>query len=496
MQWVESRSENFLSAPQGRGAAARAAMAVAADGRFLGLRVALTADLGAYLHHNTMTPPILAASLVAGVYDIGTVEVTLTGVATNKVPTGPYRGAGRPEGAYIAERMADLTAGRLGLDPVAVRRRNFIRPADFPYKSALGDEIDFADYGLLLDRLCKRIDYDGTRLRHYDERSAGRLPGLGLAVFLEPTGRGLWESASVEVQAGGALVARMGSSSHGQGHETAFAQVLADELQVDPPDVTITYGDSAEVPAGMGTYSSRSAMLGGSALLLAARELAGRLCDRGAVLLGLPRSAVSLRAGAAVAGDGRTVSLAQIIAGLDAGRLREEFRVTSRFTLDVPLFASGAFAVELEIAPDTGKVLIRRIAAVHDGGRILNPLIAEGQVAGGALQGLGEALTEEAAYDTDGQLLSGSFMSYGILGASDAPVVQSEFVETAVARTPVGAKGIGETGATGMPPPTANAVADALRQLGITDIQMPFRPERLWRYIQDAQLSGSGDGAV
>ncbi len=491
VQWTETRSENFLAAPQGRGQSADVALAVDADGRFLGMRVQLLADLGAYLHFNTFTPPLLAAGLVAGVYKTGAVEVTVTGVATNKVPTGPYRGAGRPEGAYIAERMADLAARRLGIDPVEIRRRNLIAPADFPYQTALGDRIDFCDYPRLMERACELIDYDGTRRRHAAERLAGRLPGLGIAVFSEPTGRGLWESASVEVAKDGTMLARMGSSSHGQGHATAFAQVLADELELDPAQVAITYGDSAEVPAGMGTYSSRSAMLAGSALVLAARDLRERLCQRGADQLELPRAAVSWQGGRVVAADGREVSSADIAGGLDAAALARDFTAASRFTLDTPLYAAGAFAVELEIDPDTGKITIRRIAGVHDGGRILNPKIAEGQVTGAVVQGLGEALSEEAVYAEDGQLISGSLMTYGMLAAPDVPGMEGEFIETGPALTPVGAKGIGETGTTGIPAATANAVADALWSLGVRDVQMPFGPERIWRYIRTASLTTS-----
>lgn len=489
IRWIETRSENFLAAPQGRGETLSASLAIDAHGRFLGLKVSLLADLGAYLRPDTMTPPMLASSLVAGVYDIPAVEVEVVGVATNKVPTGPYRGAGRPEGAFVSERLAELAATAIQIDSLEIRRRNFIKPASFPFTNAVGDVLDSADFPRLLDRLVELVDYESTRVRHAAERREGRLPGLGIAIFLEPTGRGLWESAAVQVESDGRVVAHMGSSSHGQGHETTFAQVLADALQLRPEEVSIRYGDSTAGPPGMGTYASRSAMLGGSALMLAADELIVRLREAAAMDLGVDPAEIVWRGGRAECGDGRSMGLIQIaVSSTERERQGDSTPLLSakaRFDLAVPLFASGAFAVEVEVDPETGAVNVRRIVAVHDGGRILNPIIAEGQIVGGAVQGLGEALTEEMSYDADGQLVSGSFLSYGLISAVEAPHFTSEFARpSSTVGTPVGAKGIGESGATGVPVATANAVADSLRSLGATEIQMPFGPERLWRAMK------------
>ncbi len=501
VSWIETRSENFLAAPQGRGQSLDASLAIDSEGRFLGLKVRITSDLGAYLRPDTMTPPMLASSLVAGVYDIPAVEVDVIGVATNKVPTGPYRGAGRPEGAFVSERLADLAAEVAGLDVTEIRRRNFVKPEAFPYTTAVGDVLDAADFPGLLARVLELADYDATRARHRQERAAGRLPGLGLAVFLEPTGRGLWETASVEVCPDGSVVAHLGSCSHGQGHETTFAQVLADALSLRPEEVTIDFGDSSVVDPGMGTYASRSAMLSGSALLVAAADLVDRLRTAAAHHLEVATSEVEWRGGGALSSDGRSMDLKEIALAVLARPERWEPQwplvAHARFDLPVPLFASGAFAVEIEIDPETGIIKVDRIAAVHDGGRILNPTIAEGQIMGGAVQGLGEALTEMATYDPDGQLTSGSFLSYGVLSAVEIPEFSSEFaIPASVTGTPIGAKGIGESGATGVPAATANAIADALRDIGAPVLQMPFDPERIWRVLCDARTTGSGQQSL
>ncbi|MGH9299601.1 MAG: xanthine dehydrogenase family protein molybdopterin-binding subunit, partial [Acidimicrobiales bacterium] len=361
VSWIESRSENFLAAHQGRGQSAHVELALAKSGKFLGVRVRLRADLGAYLHPATTIPPLLASTLVAGVYEIGAVEVSVTGVATNKVPTGPYRGAGRPEAAYFIERIVDLAARELSVDPVELRRRNLVAASAFPFTTALGGVLDSGDYPELLRRVCEMAGYEATRERHELERAGGRLPGLGVAVFLEPAGLGLWESASLTIEPDGSVVARVGSSSNGQGHETVFAQVTADALGIEPSMVAVRFGDSADVPAGMGTYSSRSAALAGSALVEAARGLTAELCRRAEEVLGSGELGFSWSEGAAREPGGRSLSLREL-----AGRAEtrgERLEETARFSMPGPVYSSGAFAIEVEIDRETGELSTRRVLA-------------------------------------------------------------------------------------------------------------------------------------
>jgi carbon-monoxide dehydrogenase large subunit len=276
VKWVETRSESFLASYQGRGQEVQAELAVDAGGRFLALRARVLADLGAYLYPITAAPPVTTAMLLTGAYDVAAVDVEVLGVATNKVPTGPYRGAGRPEGAYVAERLADLAAADLGADPATVRRRNFIPPERFPYATALGFTYDSGEYGRALDRACALLGYRARRAEQRAARAAGRLYGIGLCVFVERAGAGLWEHGSVSLGPDGRATVRTGSTPHGQGHHTTFAQIAADALGLAPGEVTVEAGDTATVPAGMGTYASRSVTTGGSAVHLAAREVAAK----------------------------------------------------------------------------------------------------------------------------------------------------------------------------------------------------------------------------
>ena len=477
VKWVESRSENFAAAYQGRGQRAACELAVAGDGRFLALRVRVVADVGAYLYPPTTVPPVLTGSLVTGVYDVPAASVEVLGVATTKVPTGPYRGAGRPEGAYISERLADLAAAELGLDRAEIRRRNLVR--SFPYRTAVGTTVDSGDFPRLLRRTCELLDYDGERDRQRQAQARGEVCGVGLCVFLEPAGLGFWESAAVSVQPGGLVVAQVGSSSHGQGHETAFAQLLADALELGLDQVVIRYGDTATAPPGVGTFASRSAIVGGSALVTAAAQLKEQALARAAEVLGVPAAGLCWRDGQVVA-DGRAVALTDLGGDLSA---------TAKFQLTAPVYSSGGYGATVGIDRQTGALCVRRLVAVHDVGRVLNPLLAEGQVAGATLQGFAEAVSEQVSYDDDGQLLTGSFLSYGILSAAEAPVVHSEFIETPSPLNPLGVRGVGETGTTAMPAVMASAVTDALRPFGVRHLDPPYTPERLY-YAMEGECEG------
>jgi aerobic carbon-monoxide dehydrogenase large subunit len=489
VRWIEDRSENFLAAYQGRGFRAHAELAVGADGRFLAVRARLLFDLGAYLFPNTAFVPVTAAVLVIGAYATPAANVEVVGVATNRVPTGPYRGAGRPEGAYVAERLADLAARELGLDPAEIRRRNLIAPDRFPYTTPLGLTYDSGQYAAALDRACERIGYDRRRAEQGQARAEGRLVGLGLSVTIERAGTGLWESGAVEVEPGGDVIVRTGSSAHGQGHETTFAQIAADVLGIDVGRVRVDAGDSAEVPEGVGTFGSRSVTVGGSAVFEAATAVRDEACRIAARMLGVEGGGVDWREGAAVAA-GREVTLGEIAAAAAADPGAPRLSAQAQFTLPGLVFPYGAYAVAIEIDPATGALSVERIVAVDDAGRLVNPLLAEGQVIGATVQGLGQALWEEMVHDEDGQPLTGNLTLYGIAGAPEVPPIESEFLQTPSPFNPLGAKGVGESGSIALPAALANAVADALGPLGVTHLDPPYTPEKLWRAIRHAPRGG------
>lgn len=435
IKWVEDRLENFLAAYQGRGLEAEAELAVAADGRFLALRARLFADLGAYLYPTTAVPGHTTAMLLTGAYAIPAAEVQLVGAATNKPPTGPYRGAGRPEAALVIERLVEEAARALGVDPFELRRRNFVQRDAFPYETPLGWTYDSGDYERCLELVLELLGLEERRAEVARARAEGRVAGIGAGMVIERCG-GLWESASVERGEDGRVVVRTGSSPHGQGHETTFAQIASDELGVAPENVTVVWGDSQEVGAGIGTFASRSVAMGGSAVVEACRRLR------------------------------------------ESGGDRAEARFESPL-----LFSSGAYAAAVEIERETGRLHVCALAAVDDPGTVINPLLAEGQVRGAVAQGLGECLVEEAVYDEEGQPRTASFADYKLLTAAEIPHLASAFAETPSPHNPLGAKGVGEAGAIGTPAALANAVADALAAEGLPGLGPPFTEERLWRAL-------------
>jgi carbon-monoxide dehydrogenase large subunit len=465
LKWVEDRVENFLGAYQGRGVEAEVELGLDARGRILAVRASILADLGAYLLPTTPIPPHTTAMLMTGCYEIPAAAVSVRGARTDKVPTGPYRGAGRPEAAYFLELTVDRAARDLGLDPVELRRRNLIR--SFPYRSPLGWTYDSGDYQRCLDRALELAPPE----RASDEK---RVVGTGVAMYVERAG-GNWESARVRVLATGQVIAESGSCPHGQGHETTFAQIVADRLGVEVGDVELRFGDTAVVPPGVGTYASRSVAMGGSALVRAIDRILEQGAGIAADLLGCPADQLT-RYGPRWAGpNGRSVTLAEI-----AGA-RHGLEAEARFESDL-VFGSGAYAAVVEIERETGRLAVRRVAAVDDAGTIINPLLAEGQVLGGAVQGLGAVLTEEAVHDADGQPRNASFVEYGLLSAVEQAPIVTAFVRTPSPNNPLGAKGIGEGGAIGTPAAIGNAVADAL---GGHAPDPPFTPEKLWRALRE-----------
>ncbi|MDQ7843015.1 MAG: xanthine dehydrogenase family protein molybdopterin-binding subunit [Armatimonadota bacterium] len=499
LRWIESRRDNLLGSYQGRGLDAEMEMALDGEGRILAVRARLVADLGAYLFPATPVPSLTTGMLLVGAYAIPHASVEVVGVATNKVPTGPYRGAGRPEAAYLVERMVDLAARQTGIDPVELRRRNAI-PADrFPYTTPLGFTYDSGDYTAALDRLCQIIDYERARAEQRRAREAGRLQGVGVALYVERAGSQLWESAAASVEPSGRVVVRIGSNPHGQGHETTFSQIAAEVLRIDPDLITVEHGDSALVPRGVGTFGSRSITVGGSALLLVLEKIRTQAAAIAAHLLEAAPADIEWEDGRLFVRGAprRSVAFADVAAAAyQPGRLppgmEMGLQASGIFVLPRPVFPFGAYGAVVEIDPETGQVRLLTVAAVDDAGRIVNPLLAEGQVIGGVIQGLGEAFTEVFVYGEDGQPLSASFTEYALLRAADAPVVHSEFRETPSPINPLGAKGVGEAGTIGVLAAVANAVMDALAPLGIRHLDFPLTPARLWAAIRERRSTGWG----
>jgi aerobic carbon-monoxide dehydrogenase large subunit len=491
IKWIEDRRENFTSSSQARGIDADIEVAVEADGRIVALRATAVADIGAYLFTTSATPCTRVVDLLTGAYDIPVARVTLVGAATNKVPTGPYRGAGRPEAAYLIERMVDRVAAELGLDPVAVRRRNLIGRDRFPYKSALGALYDSGDYVTALDRACALVEYDRWREEQRRARAGGRLLGIGVALYVEPAASRLWESAAVVVNPDGGVIVRTGSTAHGQGHDTTFAQIAAETLQVPLEAITVEQGDSAVMPKGVGTFGSRSAVLGGSAVLGEAEKIKSKMQKIAAHLLEAAEADIRWTDGRlhVQGAPGRAVTFQDVAAAAHQGRVPEGsdpgLEASGTFSVPGEVYPFGAYIVVVEVERETGEVRILRFAAVDDAGRIINPLLAEGQVIGAIVQGLGQALVEEAVYDENGQLVTGTFGDYAMLRAAHAPAVTAEFTETLSPYNPLGAKGIGEAGTVGTPPVVVNAVLDALAPLGVRSVDLPLTQEKLWRLLRN-----------
>ncbi|MBI2460606.1 MAG: molybdopterin-dependent oxidoreductase [Candidatus Rokubacteria bacterium] len=499
VKWIETRSESFTATMHGRGQRHEAELAVAADGTFLGLRARGVADLGAAPECFTCGPPILAGRLITGAYRIPAAEFSVRGVYTHKTPAGPYRGAGRPEGSYLIERLADLAAAELGIDPVEIRRRNFIPPEAFPYKAPSGLTYDTGRYALTLDKALEILDYPGFRAEQARLRGEGRYLGLGISTFVETAGTGPskalpvsgFEYGAVRVEATGKVTVLTGISPHGQGQETTFAQIVADELGVEPEDVIVLHGDTAVVPAGFGTGGSRGTCVGGSAVYLAAQTVKAKARRIVAHLLeaapedvvledgkwsvrGFPARALTLREIAAAAHRA-----AKLPPGMEPGLEASSVFDPPDFT--VPF---GVYLAVVEVLPETGEVRLHRFIGVDDVGNVLSPLLLEGQLHGGIAQGIAQALWEEVVYDEGGQLLTGSLMDYAVPKADGLPFFELDRTVTPTPLNPLGAKGVGEAGAVGAPQAVVNAVVDALAPFGVRHLDPPLRPEKLWRAIQ------------
>ncbi|MEA2641041.1 MAG: aerobic carbon-monoxide dehydrogenase large subunit [Chloroflexota bacterium] len=499
VKWIASRREDIVTTIQGRDQSMTSELALSRDGTMLGLKVRVVANLGAYLQSSTAGPPQRMMVMAPGCYQIRNVRVEIVAVFTNTVPTGPYRGAGRPEAVLNIERMADQAARELGIDRLELRRKNFIQPEQFPYKTATGVEYDSGDYERALDEALNLSHYDDLIRRRDEARARGELAGIGVSTFVEPSGGAGFESGTIRVERTGEITVLTGSSSHGQGHETVFAQVVGEKLGLPLDRIVVRHGDTVAVQQGTGTFGSRSAIMGGGALSTAADRVIEKARGIAALLLDTAaeeEEIVQTEGGFAVAGSPeRTVNWRQVAAAAYAGRVPpgEEpgLQATAFFDPKREAWGFGAHVAMIRIDRDTGAPTLDTLVLVDDCGVIINPMIVEGQIHGGVAQGLGEAFREQMLFDKDGTVLTGTLMDYAVMRAADMPPLVLGETVTPNPFNPLGVKGVGEAGTNGAPPAVANAVMDALAPLGITHVDMPYTAPKLWAAIKAATGSAS-----
>ena len=507
IKWTAERSESFITDAHGRDHVTVAELAMDGNGKFLALREHTTANLGAYLStFSSCIPTILHSTLLAGQYTTPVIYSEIKAVFTNTVPVDAYRGAGRPEATYLLERLVDTAARELKLDPAELRRRNFIR--SFPYQTPVALMYDTGDYDATLDRAVELADVAGFAARRAESEKKGLRRGLGYAAYIEACGiapsniagalgarAGLFEAGEVRVHPTGKVTVFTGSHSHGQGHETTFAQVVADKLGIDIEDVDIQHGDTGKTLFGMGTYGSRSLSVGGTAIVKALDKVVAKGKKIAAHLLEAADADIEFANGEfRVAGTDRKKSFAEValtayvphnfpLDKLEPGLNENAFYDPTNFT-----FPAGTYVCEVEVDPATGAVRIDRFSACDDFGNVVNPMIVEGQVHGGLAQGIGQALTEGCVYNEDGQLVTGTYMDYAMPRADDLPHFVVETAKgTPCTHNPLSVKGCGEAGAIGSTPAVVNAIVDALAPLGVRDIAMPATPYSVWKAIQAAQ---------
>ncbi|HEV2439195.1 MAG TPA: xanthine dehydrogenase family protein molybdopterin-binding subunit [bacterium] len=509
VKWIETRRENMLTTTHGRAQVADLEAAAERDGRLRGLRMRLLADLGGELASLTAIIPTLTPLMIQGPYKIPAIHSELLALYTNTCPTAAYRGAGRPEATYYLERVMDLVAREAGLDPAEVRRRNFIPPSEFPYKTLTGATYDSGEYAKPLDEALRLSDYRALRQRQAASRREGRLVGVGVASYVEICGFGPWELGTVRMNPDATVTVITGTSPHGQGDATGFAQIAADALGVSPQDVTVVHGDTLMVQFGGGTSGSRSMSLGGSAVHLASLEVREQILGIAANMLEAATSDLVLEnRGVTVRGaPGRTVALADIAKAAYAAkhlpdRQSPGLEATSRFKSQGTTFPFGTHVCVVDVDPDTGGVRLERYVCVDDCGRVINPLLVDGQIHGGIAQGAAQALLEWAVYDENGQMLTAALSEYAVPKAHDVPRVERGASVTPTPRNPLGAKGIGEAATIGSTPCVVNAVVDALAHLGVRHLDMPLSPERVHAAIAaaggpapDGTGSPAADGA-
>jgi len=489
MRWIGERGECFLTDTQGRDNRSRAEAAFDADGRILALRIDTIANMGAYPGHlGPAVPVVLGPRVQNGVYDVPLVHARVRAAFTNTMTVSPYRGAGQPEAVYLIERLFDAAAASIGIDPVTLRRRNHIAAAAMPFRTATGVVYDSGDYDGNLDAALRLADWDGYAARQAASRARGLLRGRGLANYIQVAAGVPMEWGALKVGGDGAVVVRTGTHNHGQGHETVFAQIVADRLGVPYDSVTLVQGDTDTIPRGFGTHGSRSVIMaaslidGNAATLIArARAIAG------ARLEAAEEDLVYADARFTVAGTNLSVGLFEI-AGLCEQAGEPPLEAQSDFKLPDATYPCGVHVCEVEVDADTGAVRIDRFAAIDEVGRAINPMILFGQSHGGIAQGVGQALMECCRYDREtAQMLTASPLDYCLPRADDLPSIEVALAEAPSPTNPLGVKGAGESGATGAPPAVINAILDALRPLGVRHVDMPATPETVWQAIRAAR---------
>jgi carbon-monoxide dehydrogenase large subunit len=489
VKWIPSRSEALLGDAQGRDQNVSAELALDADGRFLALRWTGSHNVGAYIEGAGAIPILFSLKLATTVYDIPAVAVTSSLVFTNTAPTVPYRGAGRPEAVYIMERLVGQAAQEMSIDPAELRKKNLIRPDAFPYETRTGWRYDTGNYAAAMAKCQALADWDGYAERRARSEAAGKYRGRGIVYYVDNTGI-FNERMELRFDPGSEITIVAGTLSHGQGHETTYAQMVSDWLGVPEDKIHLAQADTDEVAIGRGTYASRSMMIGGSALRAAADEVIERGKRFAAHFMEADAADIAFADGAfTIAGTDRSMPIAQVAQmsfipiGLPS-ELGVGLQGTGAFSSDVPSFPNGCHICEVEIDPETGEVALDRYTVVDDVGTVINPLLAKGQIHGGVAQGAGQALIEDVVYDRDsGQLLTGTLMDYGIPRADTVPAITIDFSPVPSTTNPLGAKGVGEGGTVASTPTVMNAILDALAPLGVTDVPMPATPERIWQAI-------------
>ncbi|MGZ0190522.1 MAG: xanthine dehydrogenase family protein molybdopterin-binding subunit, partial [Alphaproteobacteria bacterium] len=519
VKWTSDRREDLLTTSQAFDETVEAEMALDGEGRLLGLKALILGDVGAYSVYpwTAALEPMQVAGFLPGPYDLRNYNARVVAVATSKTPTGPYRGVGRPAAAFVLERLMDMGAKRLGLDPAEIRRRNLVKPNQFPYRTGSGIVWDQSGFVECLEMACDGIGYEALKAERQAARTNGRWFGIGIASYAELTGIGSkmsaapgmpintgTESATIEIDASGAIRASFGIASHGQGLETTLAQIVAEELGVAPEDVQVIQGDSGAVTHSTGTYASRSTVLAGGAAHLGGQAVKAKVLEAAAFMLEADVADLDIQDGLVrERGTNKQLSLKEIGHAVysEMGRFPLEMRAnldlkaTSFYDPEFGTTTSATHIAAVEIDPETFIVTIKRFLVAEDCGRLINPMIVDGQVHGGVAQGIGAALYEEVVYDATGQALTASLVDYVVPSAAEIPPLEVLHLDTAALGTLGGYRGMGEGGAIGAPAAVANAVADALSHLDINISELPVTPERLYRLVTAAQQRNAEDGS-
>lgn len=497
VKWRCDRSEGFMSDSHGRDNVSDVALALDKDGKFLGLKVSTLADMGAYLAIRGPRPPTNNLGTLAGVYRTPAVHVEITGVFTNTVPTNPYRGAGAPEAAYLGERLIDMAARELGMDPAVIRQINSVTPDQMPWTNALGFTYDCGDFPGNMEKALEAAGYAEFEVRRAEAANRGRLRGIGLSNTVKKTSSPFPESSSIRFDPSGTVTLMMGTISHGQGHETVFKQIVCDRLGIEPSSIRYVQGDTDTVPYGRGTFNSRSMSIGGSAVSLACDKTIEKAKRIAAHLLESAVDDIDFADGEfAVGGTDRSVTILEVAAaafrpGAMPADIEPGLYEVGTFAPQYWNWPTGVQVCELEIDPETGETSVVNFVCVDDVGTVVNPMLLKAQMHGGIVQGIGQALVEDIVYDADGQLITGSLMDYCLPRADDTCNMDIISAPTITQSNLIGAKGGGESGPTGALPATINAVVDALKPLGVNHIDMPATPQRIWQTIQAAKASAA-----